>query len=456
MEEHTKSAMHLSVKQGSSYFWNGEKVFFWMGDTAWLLFHNLTREEIDLYLRNRAEKGINVIQAVAVHHLPAKNVYGSPAFQDGDMKKPAEDGENSYWTVIDWAVERARELGLYIAMVPHWGELSKKIAMEDMEAYVRFLSERYGKKENILWMMGGDVRGDESEEYWQTMGKIFREMCPEKLITFHPFGRTSSLDFFKGASWMDFHTFQSGHRRYDQQSLYSWDDTVTERYYGEDNWRYVQDGREQAPHMPILDAEPSYEHIPQGLHLEHEPYWTPEQVRRYGWWSVLAGAAGFTYGHNSIMQFYTGEGPSSFFAKYPWKDSLHAPALGAVTHMAHFMQGVFDEVTDEAVRLGEDPAQYVEKVCKPCEDILEGDCAWNEAQKEDRILAFAAGNTILCYTYTGRPVTVKLEKDGEAWWLDPENGVKSYLGKTVKGTGTFTPPVGDFQHSDWLLIVKVS
>ena len=34
--------------------------FFYLADTAWSLFHRLTREEADLYLRNRAAKGFTV------------------------------------------------------------------------------------------------------------------------------------------------------------------------------------------------------------------------------------------------------------------------------------------------------------------------------------------------------------------------------------------------------------
>jgi len=35
--------------------------FFYLGDTAWELFHRLNREEADLYLENRARKGFTVI-----------------------------------------------------------------------------------------------------------------------------------------------------------------------------------------------------------------------------------------------------------------------------------------------------------------------------------------------------------------------------------------------------------
>ncbi|MBQ7028655.1 MAG: DUF4038 domain-containing protein, partial [Thermoguttaceae bacterium] len=43
--------------------------FFWLGDTAWELFHRLNREEIVRYLDNRQERGFTVVQAVAVAEL---------------------------------------------------------------------------------------------------------------------------------------------------------------------------------------------------------------------------------------------------------------------------------------------------------------------------------------------------------------------------------------------------
>jgi hypothetical protein len=35
--------------------------FFWLGDTAWELFHRLSREDGDHYLKDRAAKGFTVI-----------------------------------------------------------------------------------------------------------------------------------------------------------------------------------------------------------------------------------------------------------------------------------------------------------------------------------------------------------------------------------------------------------
>ena len=53
--------------------------FFWLGDTAWELFHKLNREEAEEYLSNRAKRRFNVIQAVALAEfegLTTENAYG--------------------------------------------------------------------------------------------------------------------------------------------------------------------------------------------------------------------------------------------------------------------------------------------------------------------------------------------------------------------------------------------
>lgn len=52
----------LGVSKNGKYLVNGEEPFFGLGDTAWLLFQKLSLEEAYVYLRNRKEKGYNVIQ----------------------------------------------------------------------------------------------------------------------------------------------------------------------------------------------------------------------------------------------------------------------------------------------------------------------------------------------------------------------------------------------------------
>jgi len=170
------------------------------------------------------------------------------------------------------------------------------ISREKAGKYSAWLAKRYKDKSNVIWLNGGDVKGSDSTVIWNIIGSTIREISPRQLITFHPFGRTQSSEWFHNETWLDLNMFQSGHRRYDQ-------DTIG-LCYGEDNWKYVANDYNKIPPKPTLDGEPSYEGIPQGLHDSTQPYWTASDVRRYAYWSVFAGGCGFTYGNNAVMQFH--------------------------------------------------------------------------------------------------------------------------------------------------------
>src|SRR3954468_9269573 len=62
--------------------------FFWLGDTGWLLFSKLNREEAVQYLEDRKQKGFNVIQAMLLHTVAAANVYGDSALVDKNVAHP--------------------------------------------------------------------------------------------------------------------------------------------------------------------------------------------------------------------------------------------------------------------------------------------------------------------------------------------------------------------------------
>ena len=146
------------------YLLAGDTPFFWLGDTAWLMVQKLKRPEIEQYLRNRAEKGFNVIQTSIYHWHEDTNAYGVHAFHDMDLSKPCLEGPFTYWDLLDFIVKTAEQYGIYMALLPHWGGVYRdgQITREQMEAYVAFLAERYHDAPNIIWVTGGDVRGDDA------------------------------------------------------------------------------------------------------------------------------------------------------------------------------------------------------------------------------------------------------------------------------------------------------
>jgi hypothetical protein len=58
---------------------NGDP-FFWLGDTGWLLFKKLSREEAGKYFNDRKQKGFNVIQVMVIHNIKdCTDFYGDSA-----------------------------------------------------------------------------------------------------------------------------------------------------------------------------------------------------------------------------------------------------------------------------------------------------------------------------------------------------------------------------------------
>src|SRR5262249_55895824 len=70
--------LQLKVSPNGRYFVDqAGKPFFYLGDTAWLLFQRLDRQEVDEYLKDRAAKGFTVIQAYVLRGLDARHPDGA-------------------------------------------------------------------------------------------------------------------------------------------------------------------------------------------------------------------------------------------------------------------------------------------------------------------------------------------------------------------------------------------
>ena len=198
----------LKVSSNHRYFTNEKsEPFFWLGDTGWLLFSKLTQEEAEEYLEDRREKGFDVIQVMVLHTVAAVNVYGDSALVNKNVAHPlvtpgnnfTDKGEYDYWDHVDFIVDLAAKKGLYIAMVPIWGTNVKAgwVSKEDAKSYATWLADRYKNKWNIIWLNGGDIRGTDSLSTWKIIGSTLKKEDPKHLVSFHPFGRTSSSEYFK-------------------------------------------------------------------------------------------------------------------------------------------------------------------------------------------------------------------------------------------------------------------
>lgn len=402
--------------------------FFWLGDTAWELFHRLDREAAEHYLRVRAEQGFTVIQAVALAELDGLNTpnpYGDLPLEGNDPARP----NDAYFRHVDWVVDAAAARGLHLGLLPTWGDkVNRKWGVgpevftpENARAYGAFLGRRYRDKP-VVWINGGD-RNPEAEHH----APIFRALAAglaegdggNPLMTYHPMGGATSAAFFHDDPWLDFNMLQSGHSRRDI-----------------DNYRMITADYARTPVKPCLDGEPCYEDHPVNWKDENG-YFEAYDVRKAAYGALFAGAHGHTYGCQPVWQMWEPGREKVSHVRRSWREALSLPGATQMRHAKNLLlsRPFFDRVPDPSLLVSEagTGTEYVAAT-----------------RASDGGYAFV-------YTASGRPVTVRLDRlSGDtinAAWYDPRTGASTPIGAfTGRAEPEFIPPSrGD--GSDWVLVL---
>lgn len=309
------------------------KPFFLLGDTAWELFHRLTREETELYLKKRAEQGFNTVLAVALaeYEFDKPNAYGELPLEGNDPTKPRD----AYFQHVDWVVDKAASLGLYTALLPTWGDKWNKkwgkgpeiFTPENAATYCEWLAKRYRDKP-IIWILGGDrpVENDTQRAIIRAMAAGLKKGDGGRhLITYHPKGGANSSDYWPDEPWLDFHMFQSGHGKRAAAN-------------------YDMNAKNLAlPTLkPTLDGEPCYEDHPVRSLMKNgkaTEWFDDYDVRLAAWRSVLSGACGHVYGTHSVWQFHDLEKrKQQTDARTPWQKALNLPGAAQMGIMKKFLE----------------------------------------------------------------------------------------------------------------------
>ena len=304
--------------------------FFWLGDTAWELFHRLNKEETELYFENRRAKGFTVIQAVALAELDGLNTpnrYGEKPLTDNNPLTPNE----KYFEYMDWIINKAAEKGLFIGLLPTWGDKVDKawgtgpviFNKENAYKYGQWLANRYKDFQNIIWINGGDRNPDSTTiAIWNALGTGIKSVDRNHLMTFHPSGGKTSSEWFHNADWLDFNMSQTGHC---DRGYYPYKKLITVDY-------------SKKPTKPCIDGEPRYE--------DHPTCWNPEvlgwfndvDVRQAAYWSLFSGSFGHTYGCHPIWQFKTDDLAPVGFVRHNWTEVLDYPGAWDMLNMRRLMQ----------------------------------------------------------------------------------------------------------------------
>ena len=409
--------------------------FFWLGDTAWELFHRLNREEAERYLQNRARLRFTLVQAVALAEfdgLTVPNPYGEIPLRDNDPAQPNE----AYFEHVDWIVRRANELGLYVGFLPTWGDKWNKKWGIGPEVFTPANAERYGewlgrryRDAGLVWILGGDrpVETDAHKDIIRAMAKGLRAGDGgAHLMTYHPSGGQGSSMWFHDEPWLDFNMRQNGHvpeftGRYDQ----------TRADY------------DRTPIKPVLDGEPIYEDHPVSFDAKKLGHSIAADVRRPLYWNLFTGGFGHTYGHHSVWQMWTPERKPINNPLLPWTRAIEQPGAVQMQHGRALLES--------RPFLTRVPADDV-IVTGPVPTSVPGSGRYRFVATRD-----SEGTFAMVYAPIGRPFTVRLDaikgKSIRAWWFNPRDGSAKEAGTfAAAGEREFTPP-DPGEMLDWVLVL---
>lgn len=445
------------------------------------MFKELSREEANVYLEDRRQKGFNLIQAVLLAeyhdasssenknqiaglgpnyygHEPLLNSQGRPDPTRPNVREGSTPkNPNDYWDHVDFVLDCAARQGLYVAVLPVWGRnyvagtRSGRAHCEifkqgNAKVYGRFVGQRLKTHQNIIWVLGGDMPAVRDGKDYRP---VFRAMAegiaqgatgrspawnePSKawdqlLMTYHGRfrGEEATWDWFgEDDVWLDIHDAYSGHQA-DKSLAY----------------HKVQKAYKIAQPKPVINLEPPYEDHPQSFNPKKFGFFRDWDVRQAAYWSVFAGAAGHTYGHHAIWQFRDADDKAiSYVDRYwiggdnPAKDRPGAFQMGYLRQLIE-SRCPGDRLSDQSMITSAQPAD------------------------PDRQLRAIRGKSWACiYTPHGTSFEAALEKfdssEVTAEWFCPREGKSRAIGTfPAEGSRAFDPPGKPGSGNDWVLVLK--
>jgi hypothetical protein len=428
--------LRVSANKRFLVYENG-KPFFYLGDTAWELFHRLSLEEAGLYMDDRKSKGFTVIQACVLAELDGlhtPNAYQHTPLQNDDPTKPNE----AYFRDVDKFLNLATSKGLYVGLLPTWGDKVFKnnwgkgpeiFNAKNARVYGKYLGTRYKDQQNIIWILGGDRNPRDSGDVaiWRAMAEGIAEGTggyDRALMTFHPAPKEDggSSTWFQNDQWLDFNMLQTGHCK------------------NGNNYEKISHDYALQPVKPVMDGEPLYEDHPICFDLKKNGYSKADDIRKLAYWQVFAGAFGHTYGCHAVWQFYDkGRDPVNSPAR-TWKEALNLPGARQMGFVKKLMlsKPMLDRIPDQSLVRNANPQ----------------DSSYCEATRA------ANGGYAFIYTPTGKKLQINTKglkgPRLAVQWFNPRTGVYSKKEVVVKTSEMLFNPPSTGEGIDWVLILSAA
>jgi len=408
---------------------NHNKPFLIKEISAWGLIQALSEKDEATFIDSVKKKGFNTLM-VSIISFDTRFAGNPPDWQGIPPFKTQWDLSTwniEYFKHADRFLRIAKARGMLVLLVPcylgykgdknqgWWDELlNKNNSVAKSRLYGEFLGKRYKGFSNIIWVAGGDNKGD--SVLFPHMDNIIRGI--KKFDKHHLW--TGHFESAQGTNW------SAGNKLYAKyiniNGLYDF----TESALGHDTPQYKTELEHYGKGKMIFQLDQSYEHdIPHGNDNEN-----PQWIRRKNYDGLLSGCAG--------TSFCPGEKDNPEYVLKNWRPLMNTAGMYQAMNCFNLFgsrkwQLLVPDTTNKIITGGRDRYGSINYACA--------------AKTADR-------STYIAYLPLGGTLTVNLNafhlKKVKAWWYDPRNGKAQLIGTfAARGIKKLSPQTSE----DWLLVI---
>jgi hypothetical protein len=419
-----------------------------MGRTAWFVI-SLNAIDYRTFVDDTASRGYNTIEFHVLNHDPRG--YNEPFNGDGDLpfsrrlngaawtgnltygninaEAPDFTAPNeNYWSFVDGFVGYCESKGILVLMFPAYvgyaggeqGWMKEMVANgpSRMQMYGAWLATRYKNQKNIVWMMGGDLGGFNTEQTAAENALLtgLKSMAGQQSVQF-------SAEWDSNMIATDQPTFGSSMTL---NGVYTFNGDVNSH------------GRRAYGRSPVIPAflleEPYDEEGPDGNSVNPS---ATQPVRRFQWWGWLSTIGGYVSGNGYIWPFNS-----------PWRTHLDTAGSRDMARLNGFIRSI----------------GWYELVPSGLGGMRTLIIAGGSTPSMSTYVAAAAslqGTLLVAYVPPAHGGTFTVDMRAmagvtHARWFDPTNATYIEIGSNFANTGQVgftTPGNNSAGTTDWVLVL---
>lgn len=442
-----------------------------LGRTAWFIT-SLSETEYKPFIDDTVAKGYNAIEFHVINHdgrgnhppfglnniLPfTKRLDGSTwdgsLGSNNDQAPDFSQPNEAYWVSVDALLSYAESKGVLCFMFPAYtgyaggsqGWMVEMVAngSTKMQAYGRFIANRYKIRGNIVWMLGGDY-GTGGFQFTAEQLAVEQAMLAGMQSISGLASRNISAEWNQDSIYTD-QSDPTLRAAGTLQGAYSFSGAVnlyTRNGYGP----FDSDGTTPHSVMPTFLLEGPYDQEgPDGNHINGS---ATQPVRRFQWWGWLSGIAGYISGNGCVWPFNPSKLLPFSFCSDGWQAHLNTQGAQDMARLNAFLRSIawYNLVPSGLSGMkaivtagGSQPAlpDYVAAAASPDGTLL---VAYVPPDHSGSI-------TINMTTMSGQT---------QARWFNPATAVYTVIGTFANaGTQDFVPPGNNGTgFTDWVLLLE--